>query len=157
MKNLGRKLTDRDQGLKTYWVVFNTLLNRKKVTNIPPLLENGIHVNNVQTKATTINKFFMQQCSTIAAWSTIPTFLPRCDKALQDVMIDRVKVLRLSRSLDINKAYGLDSISAHLIKLFDSSFVEPLCLIFETCIEAGIYPSIWKKANNVPVHKMESS
>ena len=129
MKNLGRKITDRDQGSKTYWTVFNRLLNRKKVMNIPPLLENCILVTNVQTKATMLNNFFVQQCSTIATGNTIPTFLPRYDKTLHDVMIDRVKVLRLIRSLDSNKAHGLDGISADMIKLYDSSLVEH-CVLF---------------------------
>ena len=62
-------------------------------------------------------------------------------------MFDRVKVLSLIRSLDSNKANGWYGISAHMIKLCDYSIVEPQCL------EAGIYPSIWKKANVVPVHR----
>ena len=141
---------------KTYWTVFNRLLNRKKVINIPPLLENGIFVTNVQTKASILNEFFVKQCSTITTGSTIPTFLPQCDEILQDLIIDREKVLQLIRSLNSNKAHGWDGISAHMIKLCDSSIVEPLCLIFEKCIETGKYPSIWKKANIVPVHKKDS-
>ena len=40
-----------------------------------------------------------------------------------------------------------------MIKLCDSTLLEPLCLIFERCLETEIYPSIWKKANIVPIHK----
>ena len=43
-----------------------------------------------------------------------------------------------------------------MIKICNASIVEPLCLIFEKCLETGIYPSIWKKANIVPIHKKES-
>ena len=60
-------------------------------------------------------------------------------------MVDRVKVLSLIRSLDSNKAHGWDGISAHMIKLCDSSIVEPLCIIFDKCLEAGIYPQSGKK------------
>ena len=102
---------------------------------------------------TLLYEFFVKQCSTITTGSTIPTFLPQCDEILQDLIIDREKVLQLIRSLNSNKAHGWDGISAHMIKLCDSSIVEPLCLIFEKCIETGKYPSIWKKANIVPVHK----
>ena len=38
----------------------------------------------------------------------------------------------------------------------DTSIVEPLCLIFEKCLETGVYPSIWKIANVIPVHKKNS-
>ena len=75
LKNLCRKLRDHDQGPKAYWTVFsNRLLNRKKVINIPPLLENGIFVTSVQAKATILNEFFVQQCSSITTGSTTPNF-----------------------------------------------------------------------------------
>ena len=88
----------------------NRLINKKKLVDIPPLLENGTFITNVQTKATIFNDFFAQQCSTIATGSTIPAFLPQCDNTLCDVMVDRVKVLSLIRSLDSNKAHGWDGI-----------------------------------------------
>ena len=40
-----------------------------------------------------------------------------------------------------------------LIKICDDAIVEPLCMIFERCIETSIYLSSWKKANVVPIHK----
>ena len=43
-----------------------------------------------------------------------------------------------------------------MIKICDMSIVEPLCLIFEKCLETGSYPSIWKKANVIPIHKKDS-
>ena len=39
-----------------------------------------------------------------------------------------------------------------MIKICDNSIVDPLCCIFERCLETGIYPSQWKKANIIPVH-----
>ena len=34
--------------------------------------------------------------------------------------------------------------------------VEPMCQIFEKCLATGKYPSIWKKANVIPIDKKES-
>ena len=73
--------------------------------------------------------------------------------SLQNTEIDREKVLRLIRSLDTNKARGCDDISSSMIKMCDESIVEPLCLIFEECLESGAYPPQWKKANIIPVQK----
>ena len=75
---------------------------------------------------------------------------------LQNIAIDRDKVLKLIRNLNTNKAQGCDDISASMIEICDCSIVEPLCLIFEKCLDTGKYPSIWKKANLVPVHKKGS-
>ena len=153
--NLGRKLTSCDLGLKTFWTVFKRLLNRMNVVNVPPLLENVIIVTNMQTNATIFYKCLAQQCSTIKTGSEVPSFYPQCDKTLCDV-IDRTKVLRLIRSSDSNKAHGWDGISAHKIKICDFYIVEPLCLSFETCLATGIYLSMWKETNIVPIHKKES-
>ena len=43
-----------------------------------------------------------------------------------------------------------------MIKICDLSIVEPLCIIFEDCLETGMYPSLWKQANVIPIHKKDS-
>ena len=149
-------MADPGQGVKAYWSALNRLINKKKVVNIPPLLENGIFVTNVQAKAIVFNDFFVEQCCSLATGSTLPVFLPRCNKILQDIAVDRNKVLKLICNLNTNKAHGCDDSSASMIKICDSSIVEPLCLIFEKCLDTGKYPSIWKKVNIVPVHKKGS-
>ena len=60
--------------------------------------------------------------------------------SLQNIEIDREKVLKLIRSLDTKKAHGCDDISSSMIKICGESIVEPLCLIFEKCLESGVYP-----------------
>ena len=75
---------------------------------------------------------------------------------METLQIDKEKVLKIIRSLDTKKAHGCDEISVSMIKICDHSIVEPLCLIFEQCLATGKYPSIWKKANVIPIHKKES-
>ena len=58
---LGRKLTVNSQDVKAYWSVLKKLLNKKKIVNIPPLLENGLFVTNTETKATILNDYFVAQ------------------------------------------------------------------------------------------------
>ena len=48
---LGHKLSNPNNGPKTYWTILNRIINKKKTMNIPPLLENGLFVTNFQTKA----------------------------------------------------------------------------------------------------------
>ena len=75
---------------------------------------------------------------------------------MENINTDRGKVLHLIRALNSKIASGCDSISVSMINLCDMSIVEPLCLVFEKCLETGNYPSIWKKANVIPTHKKES-
>ena len=43
-----------------------------------------------------------------------------------------------------------------MINICDSAIVEPRCLIFEKCSETGVYPTSWKRANTIPIHKKKS-
>ena len=52
-------------------------------------------------------------------------------------------------ALNSSKAHGWDGISAHMIKLCDSALLEPLCLIFERCLETGIYLSFLVYINEI--------
>ena len=54
-----------------------------------------------------------------------------------------------------DKAHGWDDISARMLKICDESIVPPLVLIFKNALATGCFPSYWKKANIVPVHKKQ--
>ena len=57
------------------------------------------------------------------------------------------------RKLNVDKAHRHDDISIVMIKICDESLVRPLSIIFRNSLNSCIYPSIWKKANVIPVHK----
>ena len=44
-------------------------------------------------------------------------------------------------------------ISIKMVKICDDSICKPLKLIFQFCLESGKFPSKWKKANVVRIHK----
>ena len=101
--SLGRKLSNPTIGLEVYWSTLNKIINNKKMTNIPPLLENGIFVTNFQTKADIFNDLFVQQCSVHVNDSVLPNFISRCNSPLANIDIDPDKVLKIIHSLDSNK------------------------------------------------------
>ena len=43
-----------------------------------------------------------------------------------------------------------------MLKLCPSEVALPLSLIFKKCIESGVFPTEWKRANVQPVHKKNS-
>ena len=59
----------------------------------------------------------------------------------------------MTRNLDLNKAHGHDMISIRMVKICDDSICKLLKLIFQSCLESDKFPSEWKKANVVPIHK----
>ena len=70
--SLGKKLSDPTHGTKSYWTTLNKIINKKKFSNIPPLLENGVFVTNFQTKANIFNNHSVEQCSLISNDSVLP-------------------------------------------------------------------------------------
>ena len=85
--NVGKKLSDPTNGIKSYWATLNKIINNKKFSNIPPLLENGVFVTNFQTKANIFNDHFVDQCSLINNNSVLPNFVSRCHSLLSNVEI----------------------------------------------------------------------
>ena len=71
---------------------------------------------------------------------------------LTSIKCENNDVLKIIRSLNVNKANGHDGISVRMIKMCDESLVQPLSLIFRGCIDTAIYPDSWKKSNIGPVH-----
>ena len=89
---LGKNLSDPNQGTKTYWSTLKRVIKKKNVSNIPPLLENGVFVTNVQDKAHILNEYFAEQCRTIATGSSLPRLVPKCSPVMENINIDRGKV-----------------------------------------------------------------
>ena len=75
------------------------------------------------------------------------------DQSLTSINFFQDNILKKNQNLNPNKAYGRDKISICIIKICGKSLCRPLEMIFKSCIIKGEFPSEWKKANVVPVHK----
>ena len=107
-------------------------------------------------KANSFNNHFIEQCSLINNESVLPNFVSRCNSLLSDIEITGEKMLSIIRSLDPRKAHGCDDVSINMIKICDTGILKPLYLIYMKCLETGMFPSSWKKANVFPIHKKEN-
>ena len=108
-------------------------------------------------KANIFNYYFVEQCSLTNNESGLPNFVFRCNSSLSDVEITGEKIfLSIMRSLDPPKAHGFDDLSINMIKICDIEIVKALYLIYMKCLETGRFPSSWKKANVLPIHRKES-
>ena len=72
---LCRKISYPTNGPKTYWTTLNKIINMKKMTNISPLLKNGMFITNFQAKADIFSELFVQQCSPNQNNSVLPRFI----------------------------------------------------------------------------------
>ena len=58
----------------------------------------------------------------------------------------------LIKKLDPNKVQGHEMINIRMLKLCQDSIWKLLKIIFKNCLEEGIYPNEWKKANVALIH-----
>ena len=102
-------------------------------------------------KTDLFNSFFANQYSTNS--QLLPTLSYKTNERLSSVKITDDDILKIIAKLDPNKKHGHDQIRIHMIKICSSSICKPLWLIFNNCIDNGIYQCKRKKANVVPIPK----
>ena len=109
-KKIGAKLSSPETGIKTYWSLINKLLNKAKISIIPPLLENDIFVLDFTEKAEILNEYFIEQCTTIDTGSKIPENRTPSTPPLTEFTILDDKIILIIRPLNPNKAHDWDDI-----------------------------------------------
>ena len=153
-EKMSKKLNDNHSRPKSYWSLLKIFLIGKKIPCIPPLFHCNKYITDFKEKCELFNSFFATQCSVIDTNSTIPTnIVSLTDNSLNDIIIESSDILKVLMNLDPNKSHGPDMISIRMLKLCHISICKPLIIIFKNCMNHGKFPSEWKKANVVPIHK----
>ena len=152
-EKLSNKLSNDKLNGKCYWTILKRFFNGKKIPCIPPILHEDKFVTDFQIKSEIFNSHFAKQCSALKNESRIP---PQLQPHTNTVRFSENDILNVLRKLGTSKANGHDEISIRVLKLSDKAVCKPLNIIFTSCLETGVFPILWKKANVVPIHKKES-
>ena len=105
-------------------------------------------------KAELFNSHFATQCSLISNSNNLPSHIKYLtDDRLSFISFSHDKIAKVIQNLDPNKAHGHDNISIRMVKVCGPSIYKPLEIIFNQCLETGVFPSEWKKGNIVPILK----
>ena len=115
------------------------------------MLVNNKTVSGFTEKANLFNDFFASQCTPInnnSVLSSRKSF--KTSKGLYKLNIKEDDILKIIRNLNVNKAHGHDDISIRMLKIFDSVLTEPLNIIFNNCIDHGVFPDTWKMFHFIP-------
>ena len=144
--NLGNKLSDPEIGQKQFWTAYKKIANKKRNTNIPPIIEDGTCISNCKLKAEIFNKYFAHQCTINDNGSVLPNFISKTDTSLFQVSVTKNHIINIIKKLNSNKAHGYDGISVTMLKLCASEVAIPLQIIFQDCINSGRFPDCWKYA-----------
>ena len=150
-----KELTNVSKNCKGYWSLLRCILNNKKIPLIPPLFHENKFATGFKEKADPCNSHFTTQCSLISNSTKLPSHIRYLtDNLLSCVSFFQDKIAKETQNLDSKNTHGQD-ISIRMPKVCGPSIYKPLEIIFNQCLETGVFPSEWKKGNIVPIHKKE--
>ena len=137
----------------SWWNTIKSLIGiSRKSNSIPALLCNGIQYVSAVDKAMLFNDYFTAQSTVNDTHSQIPpNQIP--DNKLSNIIITETDVRDVLLSLDTSKATGPDLLNPRLLKEGANELASPLCILFNSSLQLGIFPNSWKIANVIPVHK----
>lgn len=138
--------------LKNFWRFVN---NKKKNCNsIPQTMKYGNLTSSDQGEVCELfSSYFASVFDTTTAivhQNDLPTRNPN---VLNNIVITRENIESKLIKLDANKGAGPDGIPPMLIKRCSKELSVPLQIIFNASIQAGIFPTEWKTAHIIPIHK----
>ena len=132
-----------------FWKIVN---RRRSTGGVPRLMQyNGITFTDTKSTTDLFAGFF----SSVFA-DDDPLYqgvLGPSPGTFRNCTITRPDLVKSLRELDVGKGAGPDKIPNMLLKPLAEEFSEPLAILFDASLEAGIFPTQWKHSFVVPIFK----
>ena len=126
-------------------------------SKIPVIVDNDGARITPKEKANIFCKTFAEKCNLSNADSPPPHSDSQPTASTIDNVIFKPKIIkRLLKQLAPDKATGPDHIPGRVLKECSAELASPLCRLFRLCFSQGVFPSQWKTASVIPIHKRES-
>ena len=150
ISNLGQDLKSNP---KRFWSYYKALNKTNRIPNT--ILYGNITATDSISKANIFNTFFhstFNACDN-SIYTTVshPLNDSMSVPCLSNIMLDSEDVLKALHSLDIHKASC--GIPSKLLKECSNAIATPLTRLFNESLSTGEFPTQWKDANLVPIHK----
>ena len=127
--------------------------NGQETYNKLSLSITGELISDNLKKAGLFNDYFIKQSSIDESNVRIPYLPGFCNTNIPTKTVESSEVFTILNTLNINKTTGPDQIGKRILKKSSRVLAEPLSKRFNICIRSGIFPSAWKRAHVIPLHK----
>ena len=153
-ENLASKLKNNDSiSPRRWWSIAKSFLGFKSESTLPPIIDGDkLHFDNL-SKAEAFNAFFLNHSTLDTSNAILPDMLPTTDSFIDSVIVSENEVLNILKSLDVSKSTGPDNISPRMLRETAESITPSLTKLFRLSLNNSHFPSIWKRANVLPLHK----
>ena len=155
-KRLRDELTDTGISSKKWWKTVNSLSGKSSKTSIPVLKKNESLYSSAKEKSEVLADTFANKCKIEDANDTAPEVNKHCTKTMSSFKFKPKEIRQVLKKLNIEKATGMDQIPNRILKVCHADLATPLCRLYQLCFDNGTFPSQWKNASVVPLHKRSS-
>jgi hypothetical protein len=122
-------------------------------SRIPGVVQfDGREAEDDQSQANLFNSYFKSVFAEDDG-AAYPALNTQLTEILRSFSISRLEVKSELESLNVHKAMGGDGLPAVVLKNCADELSIPLTIIFNRSIDEGFFPTIWKRALVVPIHK----
>ena len=151
---------DKDSNPKNIWRIANSFINPPKTIDVK-ITRDGQELGHEDT-AEEFNVFFLNKVKKIRENVPKSNCCPldgvkkRTTKKKYYFSLSTVheeKIISVIKKLKNSAATGVDDIPTHMLKLGAKIIAVPLTWIINASISSGKFPSLWKKAKVIPLHK----
>ena len=152
------KVSDGNKfGQKDWWKLVRSFINKKGLSsNHSPLCVGNNVLYSNEDKANAFNEYFVLQ-STVEDPDDDPPDVLIPSYELSDIVLSIYDIKNVINGLEKNKAVGPDKIHNILLIAAINIISEPLTRLFNRCLIEKVFPSIWKIAHVLPLHKKGST
>ena len=155
--DMKRKLRGPGIGSKTWWTLVKERQGTGHQDTIPPLTKpDSSTATSSKEKAELLADLFAAKMTVGDPRRQPPQLNLECDQPVTTVEVIQEHVEHLLRGIDVKKATGPDNVSPQVLKHCAGELSGPLSEVFKSCLEENTWPSVWKEARVVPVHKRNS-
>ena len=141
---------DTNSGHKSFWKYIKSL--RRDNTGVAPLKHGSSLTRDPHDKAKILNNQFFS-VFTHEDLSDLSQCIDPTFPLAPDIAFSTDGILKLIKSLNINKASGPDNISARALVLCAEEIAPVLTVLFTQSFDSGKLPNDWLTANITPVFK----
>ena len=153
---LRKELSDGSLSSKKAWNTVNTLSGKPTRTDIPVLKDQHHVYTTAKEKAQKFCQTFAAKCQLDNADELAPDCPLTTTCKIERVTFKAKDVRRLFKNLQPDKTSGPDNIPARVLKECSAELARPLSLLFQLCFNQVVFPSQWKTASVIPIHKRDS-
>ena len=79
--------------------------------------------------------------------------MPRNTKSIYFTPVTESEIMTIIDRLQNKNSHGHDGLSNKFIKIIKTALCQPLCILFNTSLESGIFPELYKKSDVFPLFK----